>query len=838
MIQIKKIKKYLFYSPIICLAIFLLPLICFASWKDTVDLTLGWIASAIVGVLGGISMMIVGSIISIANYNDFINQNEIVTAWKIIRDFSNMWFILILLVIAFATILRIETYNMKKWLPKLLIMAVLINFSRTICGVMIDFSQVIMLTFVNTFTNTGGEFIGTLQMQTYVNQIYDANSAASGSTGTATGLTAGEAAKGYILACIFMIIAVFVLSAILIVFLMRMIMLWILIALSPLAFMLSTFPQGAPYASKYWGEFTKYLINGPVLAFFLWLSLSVAGNMDPNSIASSNAVKSLSSGAVGIMSIGNFISFILSIGFLSGGLMLSSQIGGIGAAWGYNTARNLGNKGMNITRRGVTAPFRAGGAVAKFGGSWALDKLSLKAGVDLNVPRVVDRYKAQMQKQKRERADDIYEGAIKTADSKETGRFRSTLALASTGDLAWRNISNWNDAKKMGTRLMRGNKWYNKDEDIAKLKTEKASLLQGVVDKKSELAAHRGERPYIALTRKQKELKDLEKQAKVLGPGEVAAQLEFNKRINAKRNEIKSIEDNRPRLDKEHQEKEDKLIAEIKQMESNSPERIKEIDNEIGIYGDRMTKYKFEGLPEAEGAAADRGESEARKVIGSIDNTDKLLNMMEEAIQKGNQPLIRAIAKKVTKNGDLNDLMKKYNLGTTLKDFHRFASMQLQKKAGFSQQSALGLLAELGGIAKNINQFYAYGTVKMDHDRWVEASQDEKDEAWASEMMNVQPQKGARDMGRLAYIEYTNGDHTQYQISRPGIMYIKENAETFGENMEKTGNQKAAVYLADKAQQLRDNHVEDGVIDSINKRRATSAGTNYGESIKNIKLPS
>jgi len=77
-----------------------------------------------------------------------------------------MSFILILLIIAFATILRQESYS-KKLLPKLLIMAVLINFSRTIFGLLIDFSQVIMLTFVNAFSAGGGYFIKALELIFY-----------------------------------------------------------------------------------------------------------------------------------------------------------------------------------------------------------------------------------------------------------------------------------------------------------------------------------------------------------------------------------------------------------------------------------------------------------------------------------------------------------------------------------------------------------------------------------------------------------------------------------------------------------------------------------------------
>ena len=62
-----------------------------------------------------------------------------------------MFFVVVLLIIALATILNQEKYSYKTWLPKLILMAVLINFSKMICGLIIDVAQVVMMTFVNAF---------------------------------------------------------------------------------------------------------------------------------------------------------------------------------------------------------------------------------------------------------------------------------------------------------------------------------------------------------------------------------------------------------------------------------------------------------------------------------------------------------------------------------------------------------------------------------------------------------------------------------------------------------------------------------------------------------------
>jgi hypothetical protein len=301
---------------------------------------LGWIASLIVAVCGWILSSVIASIIDIAKYNDFINNPQIKDAWVIVRDLCNMFFILILLIIAFATILRIENYNVKKLLPKLLIMAVLINFSRTICGLFIDFSQVIMLTFVNAFADGGGNFMSLLKVEKFLSIAQN-----TGSWNVDDSINLRSTVAGMIIAVLFMIIATITMIAILIIFVMRVIMLWIYVILSPLAFLLSAFPGGQKYAGQYWGDFTKYLINGPVLAFFIWLALVTMGSLNVNDFA-----KTFAGGKVEMLQPTNFMHFIIAIGMLVGGLMVSQQIGGIGASWGASAVGNLKTRGWGMAK--------------------------------------------------------------------------------------------------------------------------------------------------------------------------------------------------------------------------------------------------------------------------------------------------------------------------------------------------------------------------------------------------------------------------------------------------------------------------------------------------------
>jgi hypothetical protein len=78
-------------------------------------------------------------VIFLSGYNNFIRNTYVSQGWIVLRDLVNMFFVLGLLFIAFITVLRIERQPWNKLLGKLLLMAILVNFSKTICGVIIDF---------------------------------------------------------------------------------------------------------------------------------------------------------------------------------------------------------------------------------------------------------------------------------------------------------------------------------------------------------------------------------------------------------------------------------------------------------------------------------------------------------------------------------------------------------------------------------------------------------------------------------------------------------------------------------------------------------------------------
>src|SRR3989339_350461 len=258
-------------------------------WKS-----FAWIGEVILNLEGRLLLWVINFLIIVSGYNNFLNAPVVSTGWKLVRDVANMFFILVMLVIAFGTMLNLEKYSWKKLLPKMIFMIFLINFSKTIIGLLIDFGQVIMLTFVNAFASVaGGNFIQMFQMES-VMKLSKANLEAANYDAD---MQAMYGALGVFLGVIVMGVALIVVTVFAMILLFRILTLWILIITSPLIFLLGTFEKGREYYSEWWKELVNSIIVGPLVAFFLWLSLATMGQS--NNIeqlkGDNNALKALAS---------------------------------------------------------------------------------------------------------------------------------------------------------------------------------------------------------------------------------------------------------------------------------------------------------------------------------------------------------------------------------------------------------------------------------------------------------------------------------------------------------------------------------------------------------------
>ncbi len=297
-----------------------------------------WIASFLIQL----SLFFLKFFILLAGYNGFINASVVKFGWNIIRDVANMFFIVILLVIAFGTILGLEQYEWKKSLPKLVFAAIFVNFSNVICQLIIDVSQVFTITFLNAVAGTaGGNFIN---MMNFREVLAFATTKPDGNADIA-----GDLLIGALFALFMCFVAAAAIGSYLIVMLFRMVTLWCLIILSPLAFLFSVLPSTQSYAEEFWKEFVNHVIAAPMMVFFLWLSFATfgAGNIteslqgpENNSLSdykidddSSNVGEQTGVSINKAASWMNLANFAVAIGFLMIGMERVQKLGVKGGDW-------------------------------------------------------------------------------------------------------------------------------------------------------------------------------------------------------------------------------------------------------------------------------------------------------------------------------------------------------------------------------------------------------------------------------------------------------------------------------------------------------------------------
>ena len=396
------------------IVVFFVPKQVLADVGSAVATILGAILLPIISLIGKLITVMIRLLVWVAQYNDFIASPVVSKGWIIIRDIFNMFFIFILLIIAFGTVLKIEKYSYKRLLLGFLLAAVLVNFSKLICGIFIDVAQIIMLTFVNAFKSVGeGNLAELLGLRT----LMDLRKEAGGET------LNKELVGALILGFIMSAIALVVVTIITLIFVFRIVILWFLVLLSPLAFMGSVLPAFQRYANQWWEKFASQVIIGPVLAFFLWLSFamvqepalqnggayksvvpsgsSVGETMNEKSITEGGETQTPLSAAVSEAGkLENLLNFIVGIAMLLGSLMVAQQLG---VAGGKMAGQALG-KIQAIGAGAAKAPFKAVGKAGKFLASEGIKELEARTGIPLTKTRwkKITERRRELSEQKRE----------------------------------------------------------------------------------------------------------------------------------------------------------------------------------------------------------------------------------------------------------------------------------------------------------------------------------------------------------------------------------------------------------------------------------------------------
>ena len=195
------------------------------------------------------------------------NQNSgIYLAWVIMRNISNVAFIVAFLVIIYSqlTSVGISNYGVKKMIPRLVIAAVLVNLSFTICAILLDLSNIAGYAFQDAFMgikntiSTVGENTSTWTWSRVINIALSNGALAIGAITFTTELLP-MLVPAATLAGLTLLLILLIMAA-------RQALIIILIIISPLAFVCYLLPGTEKWFKKWRDSFLTMLLFFPAFA--------------------------------------------------------------------------------------------------------------------------------------------------------------------------------------------------------------------------------------------------------------------------------------------------------------------------------------------------------------------------------------------------------------------------------------------------------------------------------------------------------------------------------------------------------------------------------------------
>jgi len=301
---------------------------------------------------------------------DFSGVSSFIYAgWTIFRDIANLGFVLGIIVIAMATIVRYRSYSAQQILLRLIVAALLVNFSLVMAGAFITVSNSFSDYFVNSISGDGkasGVSIK-LTQSLGIPDIIEGDSSPESTLQKIKDAVLGVSLfvlGGLAINVVFLSLMAIAMVAVAGMLLLRYFYLAFLLILSPVVFLMWVFPGTRTYATQWWKKFIHWILFAPTLLFFLWLALTVSTRSQDiiRTTADTFAVPAGQDALLGHLKFGSLMISIISIALLLGGLKVAQSMGYGGTKLAMSASSSIGNWAKNKATRGLK---RAGGVALK-----------------------------------------------------------------------------------------------------------------------------------------------------------------------------------------------------------------------------------------------------------------------------------------------------------------------------------------------------------------------------------------------------------------------------------------------------------------------------------------
>ena len=333
----------------------------------------GWLLG-IAGVF--FNQVLIKTVFQFSTY--FGSSEGLLTAWGVMRDVANIGLLFGFIFMGVMLILNVDGgghghghgggISAKKAIPRLIIFAVLLNFSLFASQAVIDVSNA----FASTFTTLAGA-------------ACDESAAAVGASGDNACANVGVSGKVMQMAgistiwndglikgfetstvtllglSIFVTITMVVLLAAGLMLVFRVVVLTMLMVTSPIGFAGMVIPGLQGLASKWWHMLISQSFFAPVMLLLVFISLKMAESLNPNGAPLVDALAGANSTMAGNLEV--LVVFAVVIGLMISSLIVAAKMGAMGASFATNTASavtygsiaRITNAGIGGGARGLRA---------------------------------------------------------------------------------------------------------------------------------------------------------------------------------------------------------------------------------------------------------------------------------------------------------------------------------------------------------------------------------------------------------------------------------------------------------------------------------------------------
>lgn len=335
------------------------------------------------------------ALLSIRTYTDAFAL-VILPGWELLRNLANVFFIVVLLVIGLATLFRVQKYQYRSLLVNLILAALLVNFSLIITQSVVAVAETVQHQFLPE--EDKGIAIRVIANKLMIPPLEQGK--ITPAEFTAQGRLSDSLSK-LIFPFFYLSLAImaFIVMASLVFFvLVRMLVIWVLLMTSPLAFVAWILPDTKQWSSKWFSYLIKYAFFVAIIAFFLNISAYVSQKQGGVLLGLYKVNES--------SSLADFLSRIATnifvMGFLIAGIYFAQSSSVIGA----KTLGKYAKMGGQLPFKALAGAGKLAGGGAKALGERGFEGIQNTTGVTLD-PREwkkgYAKYIAERGKEKEER---------------------------------------------------------------------------------------------------------------------------------------------------------------------------------------------------------------------------------------------------------------------------------------------------------------------------------------------------------------------------------------------------------------------------------------------------